>query len=263
MQDIAEAKSHGPYRFIVIATKVLPTIPTIAEQLKPVVAPASALVLMQNGIAIEEEYRDVFPSNALLSSVVYLPVTQTSPAVVVHKDLERLQLGTFPSNATAEHKAVAEEFADLLRQGGATTEVHRDIQRQRWIKLLVNASWNPICAISRSSDAYFMQASPGAVDYVRDVMTEISWIAEAAGYSEDMEELVDWQIGRAKVRKVPGVEPSMLADALAGRPLEIDAIVGNALKIADEKHVKVPLLKAIYSQAKALDGSIRRSIEQR
>ena len=263
MQDIAEAKSHGPYRYIIVATKVLPTIPSFAEQLKPVVGPKSAIVLMQNGIGIEQEYRDVFPSNALLSSVIYLPVTQTSPAVVAHKDLEKLQLGTFPSDALAEHKAAAEESADLLRQGGATAEVHDDIQRQRWIKLLVNASWNPICALARSSDAYFMQASPGAVDYVRDVMTEISWIAEAAGYPEGMQELVDWQIGRAKVRQVPGVEPSMLADALAGRPLEIDAIVGNALKIADEKHVKVPLLRAIYSQAKALDGSIRRSIEQR
>ena len=214
---------------------------------------------MQNGIAIEEQYHDVFPSNALLSCVAYLPVTQISPAVVVHKEVEKLQLGTFPFSAPAEHKAAAKDFAALLQRGGATVEVHDDIQRQRWTKLLVNASWNPICALSRSSDAYFMQASPGAIEYVRDVMTEISWIAEAVGYGKGVQELLDWQMGRAKARKVPGIEPSMLADVFGGRPLEIDAIVGNALKIAQKNDVKVPLLRAIYLQAKALDESITRS----
>lgn len=258
VQDISEAVSHGPFKFVVIAAKALPATPSIAEQLKPVVSSETAIVLLQNGVAVEQDYHRTFPDNPLLSCVVYLPVTQISPAVVRHKEVERLQIGTYPSEAPAEHKMAAEAFADLIRKGGATAEIHEDIQYPRWTKLLVNASWNPICALSRSSDAYVIRSSPQALEYIRAVMLEIASIAEAVGYKEGWRELVDWQMGRAKARTPPGVEPSMLADALAGRQLEVDAIVGNALRIAEEKGVQTPLLRGIYVQAKALDESFRR-----
>ena len=94
-------------------------------------------------------------------------------------------------------------------------------------------------------------------------MLEIASVAQACGYKEINEELVDYQLGRAKVRPLPGVEPSMLADALAGRALEVDAIVGNTVEIAREKRVKVPLLEGVYMMVKSLDESLRRRREEK
>jgi 2-dehydropantoate 2-reductase len=98
------------------------------------------------------------------------------------------------------------------------------------------------------------------VSYVRDVMLEVASIAQAIGYKDVTTEIVDWQIGRAKARSLPGIEPSMLADALAGRQVEADAIVGNAVRIAEREKVGVPLLKGLYATLVALNRSFEKAL---
>jgi 2-dehydropantoate 2-reductase len=248
----------GPFDYVIVAAKALPVTPSIPSLLKPAVSPNTAMVLIQNGVGIEAIYADAFPNNPILSCVTYLPVTQTSPAVFTHKEVEKLHVGTFPHNAPADHKYAAERLVSLINSVGATAVHHDDVGSQRWAKLLVNASWNPICALARSRDAQFMATSPEATAYVRDVMLEITSIAQAIGYNNVSNETVDWQMSRAKARSLPGIEPSMMADAMAGRETEADAIVGNAVKIAEANGVKVPLLTANYALLKALNESFKR-----
>lgn len=262
--DEAVALSGGqPFDYIVVTAKAIPSTPSLPEQIAPAVSPTTTIALIQNGIAIEDIYATKFPSNPLLSCVVYLPATQTSPAVIQHGETELLHIGTYPATAPAAHKSAAESFASTLKAGGGTAQVHDDVQSERWNKLLVNASWNPICALSRSRDVQFMRSSSQAVDVVRQIMLEIASVAQASGYHEITEAKIDHQLGRAKARSLPGVEPSMLADALAGRNMEVDSIVGNTLRIAEEKGVKTPLLTTIYALAKALDSSFTRARESK
>ena len=92
-------------------------------------------------------------------------------------------------------------------------------------------------------------------------MREIASIARAEGYDIN-EEIIDTAISRSIGRALPGVEPSMCADALAGRAMEVDAIVGNALSVAEERGVEVPLLRGLYALIKGLDESFRREREK-
>jgi 2-dehydropantoate 2-reductase len=260
--DEAVSRSGGkPFDYVVVTAKAIPSTPSIPDQIAPAVSPTNTTIaLIQNGIAVEDIYISKFPQNPLLSCVVYLPATQTSPGTISHGEVERLHIGTYPANAPdPHHKSCAESFASVLRSGGGTAHVHDDVQSERWSKLLVNASWNPICALARSRDVQFMHSSSEATDLVRQIMLEIASVAQAAGYPVISESKVDHQLGRAKARSLPGVQPSMLADALAGRNMEVDAIVGNTLRIAEQKGVTTPLLKAIYALAKALDTSFTRA----
>ena len=260
-RDPDEAAALGPFEYLVVANKILPkTTTSIPSLLKPAVSAQTAIVLIQNGINIEEPWRSIFPSNPILSCTTYLPVTQTSPAVVHHTGIEALHIGTYPSDAPSLHKAAAGEFAELIRRGGASCEIHDDVQGERWTKLLANASWNPISALARSRDAQFLNASSYAANYIRGVMREIALIARAEGYDIN-EDVITTAISRSLNRELPGVEPSMCADALAGRAMEVDAIVGNALKVAEERRVEVPLLKGIYALIKGLDEALRRERE--
>ncbi len=259
----AVSRSDGKaFDFIVVTAKSIPGTPSLPDQILPAVSPGTSIALIQNGIAIEGIYHSKFPDNALLSCVVYLPATQTSPGIVSHGEVERLHIGTYPATAPTTHKSAAEGLAALIRSGGGTAVVHEDVQTERSGKLLVNASWNPICALSRSRDGHFLRSSPSAPEFVKSVMLEIASIAQASGYSSVDTSLIEHQLQRAKVRPLPGVEPSMLADALAGRNMEVDAIVGNALKIAREKGVDTPLLNGIYALLKALDQSFDRARRQ-
>jgi len=243
------------FDYIIVCSKALPTVPSTAELIKPAVSSKTTIVLIQNGIAIEEPYSTLFPDNPLLSTVVYLPVTQTSPGIVHHKEVEMLHVGSYPASPNTD---VASKFANLLTAAGASIKVHKDVQFERWSKLLVNASWNPICALSRSRDAQVLESTEAAKEVLREVMLEIAAVANACGYHGIDTALVDHQLERAAVRELPGVQPSMLADALAGRRMEVEAIVGNVLKVAKVHNVRTPMLRTIYVLAAALDKSFTR-----
>lgn len=259
VEDAVQQSAGQPFDYVVVCAKALPSTPSLAELIAPAVTDQTAIVLIQNGIGIEAPYVERFPRNPILSTVVYLPATQVRPGVVEHKEVELMHLGTYPADADAPAKAAAQAFAELLGAGGATAKLHEDVQGERWQKLLVNAAWNPICALSRSRDRAFLDASPEALAFVRDVMLEVAAVAQAYGYDHVNADMVDTQIGRAAIRSPPGVQPSMMADALAGKNIEVDAIVGNAVRLAQQKKVPVPMLRTIYLLACGLDDSFTRA----
>ena len=258
VRTAAEAASQGiSWDYIVACSKCMPgSTPALGDIIKAAVGPKTAIVLIQNGINIETEIAAMYPNNPLLSCVVYLPTTQISPGVIDYgasqnETLNILEIGTYPSSAAQAHKDVAEHLADLVKKGGGNADVFDDIQPRRWGKLVVNAAWNPISALSLSSDADFLRSSPGAVDLVRNVMLEIVAIAKAMDIQGVDEALAETHLDRHRARTV-GKEPSMLTDVRENRPFEVEAIVGNAVRLAEEYGVKVPLLNAIYALAKGL-----------
>jgi len=252
----AELDPSQHFDYVIICSKALPTSPSTPKLIKPAISPSTTIVLIQNGIAIEEPYAKLYPENPLLSTVVYFPANQTSPGVVLHSEkTEMLHIGAYPASSNTDS---ATKFAKILTDAGATTKVHADVQFERWSKLVVNASWNPICALTRSRDAQFLHSSPDATEFVKDVMLEIAAVANACGYPDINVDLVAFQLNRATARKLPGVDPSMYVDAMHGRNMEVEAIVGNVIGLAKEKGVRTPLLRAIYMLVAGLDDSFTR-----
>ncbi|MCJ1472743.1 hypothetical protein MMC13_001392 [Lambiella insularis] len=260
-----EAVSHGTsWDYLVICSKCMPeNLPSTGELIRPAVGPKTTIVLIQNGINIETDIAAMYPDNPLLSCVVYLPTTQIEPGVIDYgfsqnETLNILEIGTFPASAPQWHKDAAQHFAALVQKGGGNAQVFHDIQPRKWGKVVVNAAWNPICALSLSSDADFLRSSPGAVHLVRKVMLEVVAIAKAAGIQGVDEALAEHQLKRNLARTV-GKEPSMLTDVRENRPFEVEAIVGNAIRLAKHHKVEVPLLEAIYALAKGLYEAKTRS----
>jgi len=259
VDEAAALDSSRPFDYVIVASKAIPSSPSTAQLIRPAISEETSIVLFQNGIAIEDEYSKLYPDNPLLSTVVYFPATQTSPAVINHTELETLGIGTYPADSPAWHAEAARNLIQLVVDCGATAKFRDDVQPERWSKLVLNASLNPVCALSRSRDLQFLQSGDEAQEVMRDLMAEIVAVAQACGYSNLDQTSVDNGIERVKSRKSPGVEPSMQADALAGRNMEVDAILGNLLRLAREKGVAVPVLRTTYALLNALDGSFTRS----
>lgn len=260
VEEAIALKPTIPFDYVIVTTKVLPVVPSTAELIKPAIGNKTAIALFQNGIAIEGEFARLYPHNPILSTVVYFATTQTSPGVIRHSEIELLHIGTFPADAPLEHKDTAGEFVRLINDCGATAKLHDDVQLQRWIKLILNATLNPVCALARSRDAEVLGASQDALQVVRDTMSEIAAVAQAHGCHSINEDVVNTQMRRIQNRRqAPGVEPSMMADALAHRHMEVDAIVGNVVRMASEKNVAVPILRTLYVLISALNASFDRS----
>jgi 2-dehydropantoate 2-reductase len=136
-RTVAEAAKNGPFDYIIVASKAFPGT---AEMIKEAVTPGqTAIVLAQNGIAIEEDYVKLYPGNTIISGAVYLPVTQTAPGIVEMAALERFEIGPYPAkNASPKAKAQTQQLSDLWKAGGATAPVFEDVQPVRWIKVAIN-----------------------------------------------------------------------------------------------------------------------------
>jgi len=256
VSSTADATKYGPYDYIVVCSKAsIGLSPSAAELIRPAVGSETAIVLCQNGIGIEAEYAAAFPENTVISGVVYLPVTQVRQGFVVHGELEMLEVGLFPSpspspssststsasNGTAtatqtqtqiQAQSQLETFAKVFTAGGGTIKIYSDIQERRWTKLITNAAWNPICALSQCSDAGFLRTSAEALTIVRRAMLEVVRVARAKGYAGITEETAEWQLSRAVGREKKGgegKEPSMLTDVREGRhgTMEVCFILSN------------------------------------
>ncbi|KAF9894509.1 hypothetical protein FE257_006393 [Aspergillus nanangensis] len=260
VRSVADCPADAVYDYLIVTSKSFPASshhPALADQLRPVLAsrPNTTIVLAQNGIDIEPAIADAYPQNPLLSGVIYLPATQVAPGVIEYPEtLNLLELGTYPANAPAAHRASAQRLADLMTQGGGEVKVLDDIQVARWSKLLLNASWNPICALSLCSDGDFLlTSSPFAYDLVWGIILEIVTLARKIGIPGVDEEAGEARFAIAKRRAETnsGREPSMLHDVRQGRLFEVEAIVGNTVRIGRKWAVPMPRLETVYALAKA------------
>jgi len=262
VKDAQEAKQHGPFDYILVCSKAFPGL---ADLIRDAVTPETTIVLAQNGIGIEEDYAAAYPENTLISGVVYLPTTQVELGIIEHgTPLERFEVGTYPANASSAAKAKVQLLVELFAKGNGICVPYDDIQAQRWEKLSVNAALNPITALTLCDDANFLRSSPGALEMTKDVMREVGKMARAYGYDLVDEEKIRHHMQRHEDRLVTGgKEPSMLVDVRHGRPVEVEAILGNTVRLAERKDVAVPYLRILYALTKARNFAIEKSNEWR
>ena len=254
-----EAATHGPFDYVIVASKAFPETP---EMIRDVVTPdRTAIVLAQNGIGIEEDYGRLYPTNTIISGVVYLPVTQVEPGTIEMGPLERFEIGTYPADAPSKAKEETRRLSELWASGGATAPVFDDVQPVRWLKVAINASWNPICALTLCDDANYLRSSETSEKMVRKIMEEVGSVATVAGYPDAINQsLIDRDLERPKSRLATGgKEPSMLTDVRAHRPIEVEAILGNTLRIAQKHGLQgTPYLELLYTLAKARNYELQR-----
>jgi len=82
-----------------VATKVLPEI-NIHSLIGARVYPQTAIVLLQNGIDIEAPAATSFPGNEIISAIAFISVSRPESGLIIHKDYDRLIIGSYPSGAS-------------------------------------------------------------------------------------------------------------------------------------------------------------------
>jgi 2-dehydropantoate 2-reductase len=127
--------------------------------------------------------------------------------------VELLEVGAFPAlayQAKPEVKEASDHFMEVLRAAGSEAKWYDDVQEKRWNKLLLNAPWNPICALTLSREVAFLVSSPAAEKLILDVMLEVVAVSQALGYTsvtaEEAKKQVEFVKGRIGSK---GIEPSM------------------------------------------------------
>ena len=262
----AAAASH-PWDFVIVTTKALPDRSDDAALIAPLITPGTTTILLiQNGVGVEAPYRTRFPSNPIISAVTVISAEQTSPGTVRQHRWTRLHLGPYSHSAsTSEHEeghvspdleslglARAHQIGDYFARLGSIKDVEiadeLDLQLIRWHKLCINAAFNPSAVLSGGRGNADMVLDPELRIHLKAIMQEI-WdaVPKILGGRVFPAELASPERILKSTERNVGSRPSMLVDWEAGRPMELEVILGNPVRIARGKGVELGRMQSLYA----------------
>ncbi|EXJ54000.1 2-dehydropantoate 2-reductase [Cladophialophora yegresii CBS 114405] len=249
------------FDYIICTTKNIPDVPpTLVDLIKPAVTPGhSVIVLIQNGLNIEKPLLTAFPGNICLSGVSLMGADELSPGHILENDVDRLYIGPFLSETMDKQRQIdaAEEFVRIYSASGKVQCSYQpDVLFVRWRKLMYNAVWNPICALTDLDTTRFRLASEDQDPasplnlLVRPAMNEIRAAAKAAANVELPESLVEDMVECDPIEIF--CAPSMQQDRRKKRYMEFENILGEALGEGEKAGVAMPTVKCLYGLCKAI-----------
>ncbi|HET9149959.1 MAG TPA: 2-dehydropantoate 2-reductase [Alphaproteobacteria bacterium] len=252
------AADLGPQDAVIVAVKGY-SVPALAPALKPLIAKDTLVVTAQNGIPWWWFYgagggegdrpfetvdpgavawREIGPEHAV-GCIVTIPSTKIAPGVAHHAGGLRLILG---APRWGGHADALKALGRALTEAGIDAPIVEDIRLATWMKLQSQVGSAPIAVLTGATNGE-LETAPGIVDLKRAVSLESLAVAQAWNVPLKPEP------NRASATD-PSHKPSMLQDFEAGRPIELDAIVGAVIELARLKSVPVPTIEGIWAMAR-------------
>ena len=263
----ASLEEVGPVDVVFLAVKAH-GLTQLAPQLPPVLGPETTVVSTQNGVpwwffqglsgtgeGIQLQRVDpggviaaAIEPRRVVGSIVYFSTEIIEPGIILHTEGNRISLGE-PDGTRSER---CRQIAAALVASGLRCPVTTHLRNEIWVKILGNVAFNPISAVTRATLAQ-MARDPEVVVLVRNIMMETAAVAAKLGF--ELPVSIDQRIAGAE--KVGEHKTSMLQDLEAGRPLELEAVVGAVVELGERLGVPMPHTRSVYACTKLLADSRR------
>jgi 2-dehydropantoate 2-reductase len=244
-----EARVLGAQDLVVIAVKA-PALAALAPQLAPLIGAETIVLPAMNGVpwwfgpatpALADRPLDsvdrggaiarAIPLRHVVGCVVHASALTAEPGLTVHKMGSGLRIGE-PAGAVSPR---VEHLRLLLEMAGFETTASADIRRGAWYKLWGNLVMNPVSALTgATADRILDDALVRA--FCNAAMGEAAAIGALIGCGIDQSA----DDRNALTRKLGAFKTSMLQDAEAKRPLELDAIVAAVAEIGRRLQLPTP-----------------------
>jgi len=241
-------------------------LPQLVPQLRPVLGPDTTVVSTQNGIpwwyfqgfggdweGLRLERVDpggvissAIEARRVVGSIVYFSTEITAPGVVQHIEGNRISLGE-PDGARSER---CRRIADALIASGLRCPVTTHIRQEIWVKVLGNASFNPVSALTRATLVQMVR-DPEVCSLIRNIMQEVEAVSRRLGM--ELPVSIDQRIAGAE--KVGEHKTSMLQDLEAGRSMELEALVGAVVELGERVGLPMSYTRTVYACTKLLAES--------
>lgn len=252
-----EPAAFGVQDLVVLGLKAH-AIGAMLPRLAPLVGPETVVVPAINGLPwwyfykergplAGERVRTLDPQGTMfaaldcarvLGCVVHIAAEVRAPGEVHHTGGRKLVLGEPDNSESPRLLRLCAALADAGFEAVASSNIRADL----WIKLLGNLSFNPVAALT----GYLMDqicADEGVLELIRATMRE--GMAVSAHYGYPMMMTPDQRIDLA--RQLGAAKISMLQDLQAHRPLELDAISGAVIELAERAGIAVPAIRWVHA----------------
>ena len=262
--DDPEQVGEVDYLFLTVKAH---SLAGIVGRIGPMLGPGTAVVSAQNGIPWWYFQRhggpldgtrlegldpggvisDAIPQERILACIVYPTTVIREPGVIDHLEGNRFTLGELDGAKSDRCR----DLARAIMSAGLKAPVSTRIRRDLWVKLLGNVAFNPISALTGAT-MVAIATDPGTSALARAVMEEADAVAAALGV----------KIPVSVERRLAGAEgvgehkTSMLQDVEAGRPLEVESVVGAVVELGDKLGQPMTNTRAVYACTNLLAARI-------
>ena len=245
----------GPQDYVIVAVKGQ-SLPEVAATIAPLLGPQTPVVTAMNGVpwwffdrlkfsggsqrleSLDPEgaLSRAMPTARLIGCVIHLAASTPEPGLVSHNMNNRLILGE-PGGANGPRTAA---LGAALRAAGFDCVESGFIEKDFWVKLLGNVSFNPVSALTLAT-ADRLIADPLVKSYMAGIMREVLEIGRAVG----VDAAIDPEARIDMARALGAFKTSMLQDLEAGKALEIDGLLTGTLEVARKAGVPAPLTESL------------------
>ncbi|KAL5589063.1 hypothetical protein FOBRF1_015591 [Fusarium oxysporum] len=239
------AEAGQKFDFIICTNKAVDQLSTAAD-IAPGVGDNTSIVIIQNGVGNEDAFREKFPSATIISCVTWVGARQPEPGFIAHTTSEDMQVGLYPNEAGDEScdKKHLAQFESLLSIGKTIFQIVPNIQVQRWEKVVWNAAWNSLTALTLMDTHAWLSSSDLSTPMTRKLMKEVIDVANALGVPLGYE-LIDMLL--EKILAMPPIGSSMRTDYENGKPMEVEVILGYPVRKGKELDIDVATIETLYT----------------
>ncbi len=213
-----DASSLEPVELVILCVKAYATERALQQHVA-VLSQKTTVWSLQNGWGNLEAIARVVPEKQIVGGSTTLGAHLIAPGRVQHAGEGDTYIGELDHKPSPRVK----EIARTMTAHGVVVQVHNDIRRVIWLKLLVNAGINALSAILRVRNGALLEHDP-----IRGLMEAAirEGVQAAATQGVEFEEDKIIEAVAEVARRTALNRSSMLQDILAGRRTEVDFING-------------------------------------
>jgi 2-dehydropantoate 2-reductase len=258
-----DPQTVGEVDVVILALKTH-SVPAMVASLRPMLGPDTSVLTAQNGFPWWYFYKhgaewegthleSVNPGGVIskhidparvIGCVVYPSTEIVEPGVVRHMEGTRFAIGE-PDGSKSER---CRRLSDSFIHAGLRCPIRSHIRHDIWVKLMGNVAYNPISALTRATLIEIVQC-PETRALAAAIMIEVDAVARKLGI--EMGISVEQRLEGAE--KVGQHKTSMLQDIEAGKPTELEAIVGAMIELGNKLGLELPNTKSVYACVKLLE----------
>lgn len=250
VQAYQSAADMPPCDWLLVGAKTTSNA-ELAPLISQAAAPGAKVVLLQNGLGVEEELRPLLPDSLhLLGGLCYICAHRSAPGVIEHQALGGVNLGYHSGPADSENRQlILEQGTNLFTTAGLDSSAMPDLTQARWQKLVWNVPYNGLAVLLNSATTALMGNAESRA-LIEAIMQEVVDAAGACGY-----QLPSGFAGKllSATERMPDYLPSMYHDFALQRPLELHAIYAAPLAAAAQAGCAMPRTEMLYQTLRFLE----------
>lgn len=240
----------------IVALKTTQTSQT--RKLLPVINPGGAVLCLQNGLGVEKAIEQqlagqVKESVEIIGGLCFIGALKSGPGQIEHTDYGHVLLGPYQADEQrCEPTPLMDKIAEDFTEAGVEINLTDDLPMARWKKLVWNVPYNGLSVILNATTEEMMSDS-GVRSLISTLMRETvaianTWAKKASPQEDRALSLKIVEDMLSHTKTMAAYQTSMKVDFDRGHLLEIEAILGNPLKIAHQYGVPAPTMTMLYQQ---------------